>query len=335
MDPIAYIREKAKKELKTIILPEAEDERVIRAGVQAAAGGMAKIVFVGKADETAAKIENYARGDYPISVEDPSSSVFFEELLELLYLKRRHRDPDKDKYAELLRADKLYFAAMMTAAEKGSGFVAGAQNTTGSVVRASISCLGVDKTVKVASGSFVIYAEGCNYGEQGLFLFADCGLVPDPDPRQLGGIAVSSARLYERLFDRQAKVAMLSYSTKASAGGPMVDKVREALKEAKKIDSQVVIDGELQVDSALDMEVANKKTSVKGSPVAGRANVLIFPNLDAGNIGYKLVQRLAKARAIGPLIQGLEKPASDLSRGCAVEDIIDAICITAIRAQKR
>jgi phosphate acetyltransferase len=158
--------------------------------------------------------------------------------------------------------------------------------------------------------------------------------VPDPDPRQLAGISVSTAGLYEKLFNKKPYVAMLSYSTKSSAEGPLVEKVKKGVEEAKKLAPGLIIDGELQIDSALDPSVAKKKTSIKDSPVAGKANVLIFPNLDSGNIGYKLVQRLAGARAIGPLMQGLKRPCSDLSRGCSMADIIDAVAVTAVRAQK-
>jgi phosphate acetyltransferase len=223
---------------------------------------------------------------------------------------------------------------MMAAAGLADGFVAGASHTTSDVARAAIHCLELDELIGVASGSFVMYIKGSHYGDDGLFVFADCGLVPDPNPRQLAGIAISSANLYRQLFDKEPHVAMLSYSTKSSAQGPLVEKVKEGVEEAKRLVPDISIDGEFQVDSALDPEVAKIKTSIKESKVAGRANVLIFPNLDSGNIGYKLVQRLANARAIGPLILGLKKPASDLSRGCIVDDVIDAVAITAVRAQK-
>jgi phosphate acetyltransferase len=211
------------------------------------------------------------------------------------------------------------------------GFVAGASHTTPDVARAAIQCLGVNEKTNIASSCFIMKVPDCSYGEGGAFIFADCGIVPEPTPRQLACIAISNAELAEKIFGVTAKVALLSYSTKGSARGRAIDKVLEALKLAKEMQPELLIDGELQLDAAIVPEVAQIK--YPESILAGRANVLIFPNLEAGNIGYKLVNRLANARAIGPLIVGLNKPCSDLSRGCSVEDIVDCAATTAIRAQ--
>jgi len=334
MDPIKLIRARAQKKLRKVVLPESDDNRVIEAGHRIANEKIAKVILLGKSEEVRRKLKGL--GGYNeglIDIIDPKESDIFDTLSERFYNKRRHKNPNKGFIKRLLSDNHVYFGAMMVDAGMADGFVAGANHTTSDVAKAAIYCIEVDDAIGVASGSFVIYAKDSGYGDDGLFLFADCALVPDPNPKQLAGIAISSARLYEHLFDRTPYVAMLSYSTKSSAGGVLVEKVRKALEEAKRFDPNLLIDGELQADSALDPAIAQKKTSIQGSPVAGKANVLIFPNLDSGNISYKLVQRLAKARAIGPLMQGLKKPSSDLSRGCSVDDVIDAVAITAVRAQ--
>ncbi len=334
MDPISLIRAKAKKKIQKIVLPESDDERVVEAGHRIANEKIAKVIILGGEDAVRKKLEGFGRYDEELlRVIDPKASDVFDVLAERFYEKRKHKNPDKEFYRKLLSSKYVYFGAMMVGAGMADGFVAGANHTTSDVAKAAIYCIDLDVSVGVASGSFIIYAKDSGYGDGGLFLFADCALVPDPDPRQLAGIAVSSARLYKDLFEKEPYVAMLSYSTKSSAGGALVEKVRKALDEARKLDPGLLIDGELQVDSALDPKIAQKKTSIQGSPVAGKANVLIFPNLDSGNISYKLVQRLAKARAIGPLIQGMMRPSSDLSRGCSVDDVIDAVAVTAVRSQ--
>jgi phosphate acetyltransferase len=200
------------------------------------------------------------------------------------------------------------------------------------VARAAIYCVGVEKKAGALSSSFVIQIENSPYGEQGLFIFADCSVIIDPSAAQLAGIAYSAAKLFKALFDREPRVALLSYSTKASAEGPSVDKVREALRIANERYPELIIDGELQLDSAVDVDVAKKKCPQ--SHVAGRANVLVFPDLNSGNIGYKLVHRMAGARAVGPFLQGILRPCSDLSRGCSMQDIVDAVAITVVRCSQ-
>ena len=337
MDPVKLIREKAKRQLKKIVLPESGDERIIEAAVRITEEKIASIVILGNIKDTKKRLQKFSDYNYKedaIEIVDPETSGMLDTLAEQFYERKRRKHPNKNFSRKILLSNYVFIAAMMLSADMADGFVAGAKHTTRDVAKAAIHCVTVDEAIGVASGAFVMHVKDSNYGDNGLFLFADCALTPDPNPMQLAGIAVSSARLYKQLFNRKPYTAMLSYSTKNSARGHFIDKVKQAVEEAKKLDTELVIDGELQVDSALDPLVARIKTSIKGSQVAGRANVLIFPNLDSGNIGYKLVQRLAGARAIGPLIQGLKKPCSDLSRGCSVEDVIDAVAITAVRAQK-
>jgi phosphate acetyltransferase len=334
MDPIIFIREKAKSNLRKVVLPEANDARVLEAGFRAARDNIAKIVFLGNIEQTKKSLLKFGKYDERmIEIIYPSESDLLGALAKDLCEKRNNKYPDEQSAKKVMLDNHVFFGAMMTAKNLADGFVAGASHTTSDVARAAIHCLEVDELIGVASGAFVMYIENSRYGDNGILIFADCGLVPDPNPRQLGGIAVSSAKLYNQLFGKEAYVAMLSYSTKSSAQGQLVEKVKKGVEEAKVLAPDILIDGEFQVDSALDFEVAKIKTSIKDSKVAGKANVLIFPNLDSGNIGYKLVQRLANARAIGPLILGLKKPCSDLSRGCIVDDVIDAVAITAVRAQ--
>jgi phosphate acetyltransferase len=334
MDPLTLIREKAKRNLKKIVLPEADDARVLEAGFRVAAEKVAKVVFLGDIETAKKGLLKFGRYDENmIEIVDPKTSAAFDGLVKKLCQKRHSKYPDEESAKKAMLDNYVFFGAMMASEGLADGFVAGASHKTSDVARAAIHCLEVDEFIGVASGSFVMYIENSHYGDDGLFIFADCGLLPDPNPRQLAGIAVASAQLFRQLFNKEPHVAMLSYSTKSSAQGQLVDKVKKGVEEAKVLVPDIPIDGEFQVDSALDPEVAKIKTAVKDSKVAGRANVLIFPNLDSGNIGYKLVQRLANARAVGPLILGLKKPCSDLSRGCIVDDVIDAVAITAVRAQ--
>lgn len=309
MDIVTKIRAKAKANLKTIVLPEIEDTRVKEAAKIIEKEGIAKVLLFGRGMLDKIKQEEYAQKYYELR---KSKGLAFDEAKNAL-------------------EDPLYYTAMMTHVGDSDGFVAGASHTTPEVARAAIHCLGVNKQINTASSCFLMSVPDCIYGQEGAFIFADCGIVPDPNPRQLACIAISNAELAEKIFDIAPMVALLSYSTKGSAKGRVVDKALDALALAKKMRPDLLIDGELQVDAAIVPEVAEIK--YPNSLLKGRANVLIFPNLEAGNIGYKLVQRLAKARAVGPIIVGLNKPCSDLSRGCLVEDIVDCVAVTAVRAQ--
>jgi phosphate acetyltransferase len=309
MDIIGKIRQHARAKLKTIILPEYDDRRVIEAARIIENEGLAKIILL-----TKDKI-------------DPKEK---ERYIELFFEMHKAKDLDLEEVRKLFD-DTLYYAAMMTSEGKVDGIVAGASHTTPNMARAAIRCLGVDERITIISSCFIMVVPECNYGEGGTFVFADCGIIPDPNARQLACISLSAAEFAAKVLDLTPRVALLSYSTKGSAKGKSIEKISEALGLLKEMSPNLLVDGEMQVDAAIVPEVA--KIKYPDSPVGGKANVLIFPNLEAGNIGYKLVQRLAKARAVGPLLLGLKKPASDLSRGCCVEDIVDCVAVTAIRAQ--
>jgi len=291
-----------------IVLPEKDDARIQEAARIITKEKIARIILLGKEGLESKKIDAFAQ-------------IFFEA--------RKHKGITILQAREAL-SHPLYYAAMMVRAGEADGFVAGAAHSTPDVAKAAIYCIGVDERIKTVSSCFIMVVADKSFGENGVFIFADCGIVPQPTSQQLAQIAISSAELAKNVFDILPRVAMLSYSTKGSAKGPLVDKVKEATQLAKQQRPDLLIDGELQVDAAIVAEVAKIKDAQ--GPLAGRANVLIFPDLEAGNIGYKLVQRLSKARAIGPLLQGLNKPCSDLSRGALVEDIVDTVATTALRA---
>lgn len=332
MDFISELRKKAQKNPKRIVLPEGHDERILNAANISQESGIAKIVLLGEEGTVKEKAANLGIPLTGIEILDYRNAKDFDEYTNLYYELRKHKGISLEDARKLLLEKSLYYGALMVRKNVVDGFVAGAVSTSGDVARAAIYCVGVDKKVGTLSSSFVIQLEDSPYGERGLFIFADCAIVVDPSPLQLAGIAFSSAKLFKALFDKEPRVAVLSYSTKGSAEGPMVDKVREALKITTEKYPELLIDGELQLDAALDLDVAKKKCPQ--SHVAGGANVLIFPDLNSGNIGYKLVHRLAGARAVGPLLQGLSKPCSDLSRGCSTQDIVDAIAITVVRCSQ-
>lgn len=310
MDIIRKIREKAKSEKKTIVLPEGNDSRIIEAAKIIKKEGIAELVVLTK--------DNL----------DPNRVKFYSES----YFAMRQAKGITQEEALQAVSHPVYYAAMMVKEGLADGFVAGAATTTADVVRAAFYCLGMDKRFSVMSSSFIMCIPNCKYGADGVLLFADCGVIPDPSPRQLANIAVCTSELAERILGIIPRVAMLSYSTKDSAEGRSIDKIKEATQLAKEIAPNLIIDGELQVDSAVVPQVAKIKDP--NGIIVGDANVLIFPNLESGNISYKLVQRLANARAIGPILQGLNFPCSDLSRGCSVDDVVDCTAITAIRSQK-
>jgi len=309
VDTIRKIREKARSSPKIIVLPEYDDKRTVEAARVIEQEGIARVILL--------------TGDR-INPEDKAR--YIEEYCRL----RKYRGMDF-KTATKIFEDPLYYAAMMTREGKADGLVAGASHTTPDMARAAIHCLGVEKRLGIACSCFIMAVPDCPYGQEGTFVFADCGVVPNPNPRQLAAISVAAAELAKKVLDMPARVAMLSYSTKGSAKGESIDKVHQAIGTVKEMSPDLLVDGELQVDAAIVPEVSRIK--YPGSILGGEANVLIFPNLEAGNIGYKLVERLAKARALGPLLLGLNKPASDLSRGCSVDDIVDCVAVTAIRAQ--
>ena len=309
MDTIEKIRSRARAKLKTIVLPEYNDPRVVEAARIIEKEGIAKVLLL-----TKERI-------------DPKEK---ERYIEEFYEMHKAKDLGLETVRELFN-DTLYYSAMMASEGKVDGIVAGASHTTPNMARAAIRCLGVDERITIISSCFIMVVPDCNYGAGGTFVFADCGIIPDPNSRQLACIALSAAEFAAKVLDLTPRVALLSYSTKGSAKGKSIEKISEALGLLKEMSPDLLVDGEMQVDAAIVPEVA--KIKYPESPIGGNANVLIFPNLEAGNIGYKLVQRLARARAVGPLLLGLKKPASDLSRGCSVEDVVDCVAVTAIRAQ--
>ena len=302
--------EKAKQNPKRIVFPESNDERVLEA-----------IKYIEK--EKIAMPIVLTHDNLEPEKQEEFANIFFE---------RQQAKGMTLEEARELAENPLYYAAMMARRGYADGFVAGAQATSSSVIKASLGCLELDRSLGLISSCFIMAVPNCSYGENGVFVYADCGVIPYPTSEQLATIAISTSRFAKDILDFTPRAALLSFSTKGSAEGRWVDKVKEAVEIAKSKNSGFAIDGELQVDSALVPEVARRKLG--DSEVAGRANVLIFPNLDAGNICYKITQRLANARAVGPIILGTIQPCSDLSRGCDVEDVIDCTAITVIRAQK-
>jgi len=292
-----------------IILPEYEDNRTLEAARIIQQEGIAKPLVL-----------------TPDMIDKNQLDSYIQEYYKLY----QPKDIDLDTVKRLF-SDNLYYAAMMTREGKSDGLVAGAIHTTADVARACIRCIGLDERFTIASSCFIMDMPNKQYGENGTLIFADCGIIPDPNARQLSCVALTAAELAVKVLDITPRIAFLSYSTKGSAKTKSAEKITESLALLKAQSSGILADGELQADAAIVPEVARIKCP--DSPIKGKANVLIFPNLEAGNIGYKLVQRLSGCRAIGPLFLGLNKPASDLSRGCFAQDIVDSVAVTAIRAQ--
>lgn len=331
MSFIDSVKERAKQNKKTIILPETEDKRTLLAAAKVLEEGIADLILLGN-EQQIADSANWLNVDVSAAtVVDPATCPKTEEYINLLYETRKAKGMTPEKARETLLNDKLFFGIMMVKSGDADGMVSGACHATADVLRPALQILKTAPGTKLVSAFFVMDVPNCEYGENGTFVFADCGLNQDPTAEQLAAIAGSSAATFKALVGAEPRVAMLSHSTKGSAKHALVDKVTEATAIAKAEYPDVKIDGELQFDAAIVDSVASSKAP--GSEVAGKANVLIFPNLDAGNIGYKLVQRLAKAEAYGPVLQGIAKPVNDLSRGCLWEDIVGVVAITAVQAQ--
>lgn len=333
MNFIEDIKERARKEIKTIVLPEAEDIRTLRGAEVALKEKYANIILIGNKEKILdiAKTNNICIESAEIV--EPKSSQNYEKYANLLYELRKNKGMTIEKARELT-LDPVYFGMLMVKDEetKADGLVSGAVHSTADTLRPALQILKTAPDTKLVSAFFVMVVPDCEYGSNGTFIFGDSGLNANPNAEELSEIAISSSKSFKQLVGEEPKVAMLSYSTYGSAKSELTEKVIDATKLLKEKEPELKADGELQVDSAIVPEIA--KSKAPGSDVAGNANVLIFPDLDAGNIGYKLVQRLAKAEAYGPLCQGIAKPVNDLSRGCSYKDIAGVIAITAVQAQK-
>ena len=330
MSFINDIKQRAKQDIKTIILPESNDLRVIKATEQILKEGYSDIILIGNKEEIK-KISQENNIDISkAKIVDPLKSDKFSEYAEKFYELRKAKGMTLDKAKEIMK-DNVYFGMMMVKQGDGDGLVSGACHSTADTLRPALQILKTAPGTKLVSAFFLMVVPNCEYGENGAFVFGDCGLNEYPDPEALSEIAISSSKSFKQLVEKEPKVAMLSYSSYGSAHSPLTDKVVEATKLLKEKMPELIADGELQLDAAIIPEIAASKAP--GSPLKGEANTLIFPDLDAGNIGYKLVQRFAKAEAYGPLCQGIARPVNDLSRGCSAEDIAGVVAITAVQAQ--
>ncbi len=330
MSFIDSIKEKAKKEIKSIVLPESNDIRVLKGAEKAIKENYANIVLVGDENE----IQKLAKdNDIDISkakIINPRTSEKYEEYANLFYELRKNKGMTLEKAKETV-LNEVYFGMMMVKSGDADGLVSGACHSTADTLRPALQILKTAPNTKLVSAFFLMVVPNCKYGEDGVFIFGDSGLNENPDPEQLSEIAISSSKSFKQLTGKEPKVAMLSYSTYGSAKSELTEKVIEATKLLKQKEPNLICDGELQLDAAIVPEVASSKAP--GSPLKGEANVLIFPDLNAGNIGYKLVQRLGKAEAYGPLCQGIARAVNDLSRGCNSDDVAGVIAITAVQAQ--
>lgn len=324
---IVYARARDAK--KRIVLPEADDVRTVTAAQKIVELGLAEVVLVSPEEKIDAAVKQSGADVSGCRIVDPEKSPLREEYAKEFYELRKHKGMTLEKAFDVV-ADPLYFGCMMVHGNEADGQVSGATHSTADTVRPALQILKTAPGCKLVSSFFVMIVPDCPYGENGVFIYADCGLVINPNAEELAEIAIQSAKTMKNLLGFGPRVAMLCFSTKGSASDPIADKVIEATRIAKERRPDILLDGELQGDAALVDWIG--ATKAPGSSVAGKANVLIFPDLNAGNICYKLTERLAKAEAYGPVLQGLRRPVNDLSRGCDAEDIVNVTAITAVQA---
>jgi len=328
---IEILKERAKANIKTIVLPETEDKRTLEAADKILKQGIARLILIGNVDEVKKSAAESGFDIEGAQIVDPATNektaAYIDKLVEL----RQKKGMTPEQAKEILLNQYLYYGVMMVKMGDADGMVSGACHSTADTLRPCLQILKTAPGTKLVSAFFLIVVPDCEYGANGAFIFGDSGLVQDPNPEELAAIAKSSAESFRLLVQEEPIVAMLSHSTKGSAKHPLVDKVLEATRIAKENYPELKLDGEFQLDAAIVPSVGASKAP--GSDVAGKANVLIFPNLDAGNIGYKLAQRLAKAEAYGPITQGIAAPVNDLSRGCSADDIVGVVAVTSVQAQ--
>lgn len=330
MSVLDTIKEKAKADVKHILLPEGSEERTVQAARIITDEGIAKVTLLGDENEIKAVAQKFNVDLCGIDIINPLTDSDFEHYANGFYELRKAKGVTIEKARETIK-NTLFYACMMIKEGKGDGMVSGAINTTGNTLRPGLQIIKMAPGISTVSSCFIMEIPNKAYGENGLMLFGDCAVNIQPNSDELASIAIATANTGKALFNMDPKVAMLSFSTKGSAKHENVDKVANAVAKVHELAPDLACDGELQADAALVEKVANLKAP--GSKVAGHANILVFPDLQAGNIGYKLVQRLAGATAVGPVCQGFAKPINDLSRGCNVDDIVSLVAITAVQAQ--
>lgn len=326
------IRARAASNLQHIILPEGEDARTCAAAEICVRDRIARITLIGDEEKIRAAAQNADANLNGVGIIDHRKSNDFGKMAMLYHELRKAKGVTLEESEQIVK-DPLFYGNLLVKLGSADGSVAGATNTTAHTVRAALHCIGVRQGFKIVSSFFVMVVPDKKFGAGGAMIYADCGVVIEPNAEELAEIAIASADSCRALLGVEPRIAMLSFSTKGSASHKLIDKVVEATKTVKARFPELEIDGELQADAALIPLVAESKA--KGSTVAGKANVLIFPDLQSGNIAYKLTERLTNGAAIGPVLQGLDKPANDLSRGCKAEDIVDAVAITAVQSQAR
>ena len=330
MNLIEEIKRKVSEEKKTIVLPETEDIRVLDASSKVMQGGFANILLIGNEEKINILAKDNDIDITGIDIINPERYEYTEELVQEFYELRKNKGIDLDKARGIITSDNMYFACMLVKRGYADGVVSGAAHSTADTLRPALQIIKAAPNTSVVSSFFLMEVPNCDLGSDGAFVFSDCGMIQNPTSEELAEIGASSASTFELLIGKKANVAFLSHSTYGSSKCADVDKVQKAVSIAKSKYPGVNLDGELQLDAAIVKEIGESKAP--GSSVAGKANVLIFPDLDAGNIGYKLVERLAKAKAYGPITQGIAKPVNDLSRGCSVGDIVGVVAITALQA---